>query len=225
MPIHTGRLVLTPADPLLAPLTQDLRQTLEQLGFLGPSLPAARAALVRHGQGIIQSLGSDQDPDQGAHPCAGQGRSHGFLAGEQFLALLAFAGCSVNVDLAPKPGGGPFTHIRLLGPLPQPRLLAGRNTRPPRCPRCRTPYRDWQPALPPPSSRPGSARPAPGSDRPGPGSDRPGPGTGGIRVAMAEASSPWKKSSLAKLSLPRPCWQPSRGLPPPPGGTSLFRTR
>lgn len=197
MPIHTGRLLLTPADPRLAVPIQDLRLTLEQVRFIGETLPEAKPALMSQSlclaacqdQGGSQSPGIDQnqfqnhiqdqdqnqnplqdqfhnldqslnrdqflnrdqdndrDPDREAPASTGQGGSQDFLPGDHFLNLLVFAGCSVHVDLAPPSGGGPFTHIRLLGPFPHPRLLAGRNTRPPRCPACRDPYRDWRAAL------------------------------------------------------------------------------
>jgi hypothetical protein len=79
-------------------------------------------------------------------PLAGIGG--GFLAGEGFLGLIIFAGCSVTVELSPAAAGdGPFTHVRLLGPFRDPRLISGRNTRPPRCPGCRAPHRGWRTAL------------------------------------------------------------------------------
>jgi hypothetical protein len=71
-----------------------------------------------------------------------------FLAGARFLDLVIFAGCSVRVELAPSEGGGsPFCHVRLLGPFDRPVLMRGRNTRPPRCPACRAPHRDWHSVL------------------------------------------------------------------------------
>jgi hypothetical protein len=72
----------------------------------------------------------------------------GFLVGERFLELITFAGCSVRLELAPPDAGsGPFCHVRFLGPFDPPVLMQGRNTRPPRCPACRAPARDWHEVL------------------------------------------------------------------------------
>jgi hypothetical protein len=116
MRVHTGRLLLTPANPLLAVDASHLRNALNAIGFIGDRL-------------------LDRDRCLSSNPC--------FLAGERFLSLLTFAGCSVNLTLEPTPEGDPFTHIRLLGPLPRPILRHGRNSRPPRCPGCRALYHDW----------------------------------------------------------------------------------
>lgn len=110
MRIHTGRLLLTPANPLLAIDPAALQTDLETIGFIGEPLPGLDSA---------------------------------FVVGTHFLGLLTFAGCSVNLTLEPTPDGGPFTHIRLLGPLPRPSLFQGRNTRPPRCPTCRALHQGW----------------------------------------------------------------------------------
>ena len=60
-----------------------------------------------------------------------------FLAGERFLQLISFLGCSPHIELAPTAGGGDdFCYVELLGPWARPRLFRGRNTRPPACPSC-----------------------------------------------------------------------------------------
>ncbi|MFZ1538952.1 MAG: hypothetical protein WAT23_16420 [Chromatiaceae bacterium] len=110
MRIPTGRMLLTPTDPLLAVDSTTLHADLKAIGFIGEPLPNPSSA---------------------------------FLVGKNFLSLLIFAGCSVNLALEPTPAGGPFTHVRLLGPLPRPALLQGRNTRPPRCRVCRALLRSW----------------------------------------------------------------------------------
>jgi hypothetical protein len=74
------------------------------------------------------------------------GQIDAFLIGERFLQLLTFAGCSVKVAHADD-GNTPFCHIRLAGPFEQPRFQCGRNTRPPRCPSCRSPLGDWKKRL------------------------------------------------------------------------------
>jgi len=69
-------------------------------------------------------------------------RDGAYAVGEGFLQLLTFAGCSVQVELAPT-GDAPFCHARLFGPSGRPVFLSGRNTRPPRCRGCRSPLQDW----------------------------------------------------------------------------------
>jgi len=64
------------------------------------------------------------------------GRRDAFATGEHFLRLLAFTGCAVQLDSAPNDLGGTFVHIRLECTAAAPKLLAGRNARPPRCPSC-----------------------------------------------------------------------------------------
>lgn len=64
--------------------------------------------------------------------------------GEGFLSWISFTGCSPHIRMEPPPGGnGSFCHILLEGPYATPRLLWGRNTRPPRCPNCRGVIADW----------------------------------------------------------------------------------
>ena len=71
-----------------------------------------------------------------------------YAVGEDFLHLIAFAGCAVQVELTPSTESDrPFCHIRIAGPFAEPALLIGRNTRPPRCPACRVPLRAWRDTL------------------------------------------------------------------------------
>jgi hypothetical protein len=66
-----------------------------------------------------------------------------FATGPGFGKLVGFTGCAVQFG-DPVPGGSaPGPWVRVPPPLPAPRLLWGRNTRPPRCPGCSTPARDW----------------------------------------------------------------------------------
>ena len=76
-----------------------------------------------------------------------QGIEQGYLVGERFLNLITFAGCSVQLALTPPEDGSPFCHIILDGPHQTPCLLWGRNTRPPRCPACEAPCKDWRPQV------------------------------------------------------------------------------
>ena len=96
---------------------------------LVPDLPALLATSERSGL-----IGSPLDT-----------RMDAYLAGDQLLQLISFTGCSPRIRLEPPPGGsGAFCHLQIWGPYPTPRLLWGRNTRPPRCALCRTPIRDWR---------------------------------------------------------------------------------
>jgi Zn ribbon nucleic-acid-binding protein len=71
------------------------------------------------------------------------GRPDGFAVGDNFLQLISFAGCSVQLSLSPA-DDSPFCHLRLVGPFPRPHFAYGGNTRPPRCPACRTPFLGWR---------------------------------------------------------------------------------
>lgn len=65
-----------------------------------------------------------------------------FRIGPAFGSLIAFTGCAVSfgdADAADSPG----PRIAFPPPSAAPRLFVGRNTRPPRCPACRAPLRDW----------------------------------------------------------------------------------
>jgi hypothetical protein len=74
-------------------------------------------------------------------PLAGPGR---YQAGEQFLRLVTFMGCSPNLEFSAPATGGSFCHLWLPEPRDQPVLLWGRNTQPPRCRICRGRLNDWQ---------------------------------------------------------------------------------
>ncbi len=68
-----------------------------------------------------------------------------FLAGERFLQLISFVGCSANVCLKPKLDlDGGFCHLTIKGPFDKPQLFWGKNSRPPRCPICKKGMHDWQ---------------------------------------------------------------------------------
>jgi hypothetical protein len=142
MPNHTGRLVLAPQDALHAPGPDALIAGLQAARFLGAALePCLDPALHR----------------------AGIPAARAFTVGEDFLRLITFAGCAVQVDLDAG-SGRPFCHVRIVGPSPRPLALLGGNTRPPRCPTCRAPRRDWRQHLGTPA--PTLACPACGIQRP-----------------------------------------------------------
>lgn len=59
------------------------------------------------------------------------------LAGDRFLQLISFLGCSPYIELEPTAAGGDdYCYLELLGPWASPRLIRGRNTRAPACPDC-----------------------------------------------------------------------------------------
>lgn len=72
------------------------------------------------------------------------GRGDTFETGERFLQLLAFTGCAVQFDSAADDPDGSFVHIQLDCTATAPRLLMGRNTRPPRCPACGKALSTWR---------------------------------------------------------------------------------
>jgi hypothetical protein len=112
---HTGRLVLTTADPQAAPASGLVQGVLTQAGFIGAPLP---------------------------------GRPGTFAVGPELLGLLSFAGCSVVLPGSTQDQAGEaHCHVRIAGPEPMPRLIWGRNTRGPRCPKCRARLTDWQQRL------------------------------------------------------------------------------
>ncbi|WPL19830.1 hypothetical protein Thiowin_04977 [Thiorhodovibrio winogradskyi] len=118
MSLHTGRLLLTPDDPLQAPPAESLRAALSQAAFLGASLPF-----------------TGTEPEATA-----------FAPGERFFDFVAFTGCAVKLDGLPDTAGTTSTggcHLRLHPAPRQPRFLHGRNTRPPRCPACHKTLPDW----------------------------------------------------------------------------------
>jgi hypothetical protein len=59
-----------------------------------------------------------------------------YAAGQDFLRLITFLGCSPVVNLG-RAERGPECRVRLPTPLAAPRFLYGANTKPPRCPACR----------------------------------------------------------------------------------------
>jgi hypothetical protein len=76
-----------------------------------------------------------------------------YATGPAFANLVAFTGCAVQFGdpTAGDSARGPW--VQVLPGVRTPRLLWGRNTRPPRCPSCATPLRDWAESLAPRSTR------------------------------------------------------------------------
>ena len=74
-----------------------------------------------------------------------RGPERAFGVGPAFLSLLAFTGCAVAIATDPgdDAGGIPRCRVHIPALFPTPHFQSGRNTRPPRCPVCRAPLRDW----------------------------------------------------------------------------------
>ena len=75
-----------------------------------------------------------------------------YVLGTHFMQLVTFMGCSPFIRLEPGETGEPFCHLVVDGPSAQPRLLAGKNTRPPRCAAYRRRLDDWRAGFEPGSS-------------------------------------------------------------------------
>lgn len=120
MSSHTGRLILTTADPQAAPDTVLVQRVLTQAGFIGAPLPGRPGDFA---------LGPE------------------FLCLLSFagcsVTLPAPAQVQAEVQTQVQAGESPC-HVRILGPEPAPRLIWGRNTRGPRCPQCRVRLADWR---------------------------------------------------------------------------------
>jgi hypothetical protein len=68
-----------------------------------------------------------------------------YLAGERFLQLISFVGCSTNVCLTSKTSNNKgVCYLAVKGPFSQPQLIWDKNSRPPRCPACKQPITDWK---------------------------------------------------------------------------------
>lgn len=68
-----------------------------------------------------------------------------FVAGEQFLQLISFVGCSPNVCLAPQDASAPgFCHLSIYGPCDPAKLVFASACRPPLCPACQLPLTGWK---------------------------------------------------------------------------------
>lgn len=60
-----------------------------------------------------------------------------FLAGDRFLSLICFLGCSPHIELAPTADQQPYCFIELGSSPDELQCAFGLNTRPARCPDCR----------------------------------------------------------------------------------------
>ena len=67
-----------------------------------------------------------------------------YLAGERFLDLIAFMGCSPDISLEPGDNGRQFCFIRLITGTDSIEYHGGDHTHAPRCPQCGSPVDDWK---------------------------------------------------------------------------------
>ena len=70
-----------------------------------------------------------------------------YLAGERFLHLVAFMGCSPGVRLEPGDDGDDFCFIELSGDAGSIQFRCGAHTGTPRCEQCGAPFTDWKSAV------------------------------------------------------------------------------
>ena len=114
MQTNTGRLILTPIDPYIAIDKTLLTDAIRKFGLIGECLNAPVNA---------------------------------FCAGDSFMQLITFAGCSPFLRFEPNSSDdADFCHIRLtlLDSNTPPLQLLGTNTKPPACPHCRQPLKEWR---------------------------------------------------------------------------------
>jgi hypothetical protein len=98
--------------------------------------PATGGGLIRH-LGAMGLLGAPLDEENRV-----------FRAGDRFLQLISFVGCSPYLQLDPSTDGShDFCHVAVHGPFPSPKLLYGKDTHPPRCPVCGAALREWKQGL------------------------------------------------------------------------------
>lgn len=68
-------------------------------------------------------------------------RMNSFLAGEHFLQLISFVGCSPDVCLAPRESRATgFCHLSICGPFEPPQLIFANDC----CPACKQPLSNWK---------------------------------------------------------------------------------
>jgi len=64
-------------------------------------------------------------------------KENSYLAGDDFLQLIIFLGCSPSVELAPTEEDKPFCYIRFFQSEDAPLLITSKHTNNPRCSSCR----------------------------------------------------------------------------------------
>ena len=67
---------------------------------------------------------------------------HTYYVGDNFLELIAFMGCSPNINLTPQDNADKFCCIKLIEK-PDITALTGQHTHAPHCPHCKKPVKNW----------------------------------------------------------------------------------
>lgn len=75
------------------------------------------------------------------------GSEQSYLAGDKFLELIAFMGCSPNINFSPDDAADSFCFIRLRTTADAISALTGKHTHAPRCPHCNKPEKNWREKL------------------------------------------------------------------------------
>ena len=101
---------------------------------LCPAEPGWLPADARGFEQILESIQLIGEPLSGDHE---------YLAGDRFLDLIAFMGCSPDINLNPGENQH-FCYIRLLSNSHSTQFHCGEHTHAPRCPHCSAAVADWR---------------------------------------------------------------------------------
>lgn len=69
-------------------------------------------------------------------------KEQSYFVGDNFLELIAFMGCSPNINLTPQADTDKFCFIKLITK-PEITALTSQHTHSPHCPDCKKPEKDW----------------------------------------------------------------------------------
>ena len=106
--------------------------------------PVPPAAVPRSVADLVRRL---QDIGFLASPLAAAPHMR-YLAGERFLQLVTFLGCSPQIPLEPPAdGSADFCHVSLSCPSEVVEFIGGSATAPPRCPHCGSRIPAWRPMI------------------------------------------------------------------------------
>ena len=102
---------------------------------LCPAEPGWLPADARGFEQILESIQLIGEPLSGDHE---------YLAGDRFLDLIAFMGCSPDINLHPGENQQQFCYIRLLSNPQSTEFHSCEHTHAPRCPHCSAAVADWR---------------------------------------------------------------------------------
>ena len=115
--MNSGRLILTPEDPYAIADREQLISLLGAMEIMGAPL---------------------------------EKRKNAFAGGEALMKWISFAGCSPFLRFEPEgPNDDDFCHLRITIHTTDepPVFLYGEQTKPPACPHCRQPLKEWPPMV------------------------------------------------------------------------------